>query len=188
MPLPDADEPAAAAGAPAPAERFVALMLAHQRRLHGFLRALVPELADVDDLFQQTSAVLWRRFGDFQEGTNFAAWAMAIARNQVRDYRKSRLRRQGVFSDELFDAIADRIAAHGEHEDARQEALAGCLRELPPDAQRLIQLRYVEDRPVDEIARELARSDKTVYRILGQVRQALLRCVERKLVATEGAG
>ncbi len=169
--------------ADARAERFVSLILANQRRLHGFIRALVPELADVDDLFQQTSAVLWRRFDDYQPGTNFAAWAMQVARNQVRDYRKSHLRRRGVFSDELFDALADKIAAASEAADARQEALAACLRELAPDGQRLVQLRYVDGQSVEEIAVGLKRSDKTVYRLLGQLRQALLACVRRKLAA-----
>lgn len=168
------------------AERFVSLILAHQRRLHGFIRALVPELADVDDLFQQTSAVLWRRFDDYRTGSNFAAWAMQVARNQVRDYRKTHLRRRGVFSDDLFDALADKIAAASEVADARQEALATCLRELPPDGQRLIEMRYVEDRSVEQLAHELRRSEKTVYRLLGQLRQALLACVQRKLAV--GAG
>ncbi len=170
------------------AERFVSLILAHQRRLHGFIRALVPELADVDDLFQQTSAVLWRRFDDYQPGTNFAAWAMQVARNQVRDYRKKHLRHRGVFSDELFDALADKIAAASEAADARQEALAGCLRELPPDGRRLVEMRYVDGQSVDEIARQLARSDKTVYRLLGQLRQALVACVRRKMALETGAG
>ncbi len=165
------------------AERFVSLVLANQRRVHGFIRALVPELADVDDLFQQTSAVLWRRFDDFQPGTNFAAWAMQIARNQIRDYRKIHMRRRGVFSDDLFDAIADKIASATDTVDSRQEALTSCLLDLPPDARRLIQMRYVDDKSVEEIAQELNRSDKTVYRLLGQLRQALMACVRTKMTA-----
>ncbi|MDZ4696025.1 MAG: sigma-70 family RNA polymerase sigma factor [Deltaproteobacteria bacterium] len=171
------------------AEQFVSLVLTHQRRLHAFIRALVPESPDVDDLFQQTSTVLWRRFDDYQPGTNFAAWAMTIARNQVRDHRKSHLRRRGVFSDDLFDAIADKIAIATETVDARQEALLACLRELPADARQLIELRYTQEQPVETIAATLRRSDKTVYRLLAQIRSALLSCVENRMRAeTSAAG
>jgi RNA polymerase sigma-70 factor, ECF subfamily len=168
------------------AEQFVSLVLMHQRRLHAFIRALVPESADVDDLFQQTSAVLWRRFDDFEPGTNFAAWAMTIARNQVRDHRKRHLRRRGIFSDDLFDAIADKIAIATETVDARQEALSACLRDLPADARQLIELRYAQEQSVESIAATLQRSDKTVYRLLAQIRSVLLSCVENRMQGEPG--
>ena len=60
-------------------EQFVSLILANQLRIHGFIRSLVPNHADVEDLFQQTSIVLWRKFKDYEAGTNFAAWAMRVA-------------------------------------------------------------------------------------------------------------
>jgi len=66
------------------------LFLASERRIHGFLLVLVPHWADVDDLLQDTAAVLWRKFDEFEPDCDFIAWALSIARFQVLNYRKKR--------------------------------------------------------------------------------------------------
>ena len=54
---------------------FGELISAHQSRLYGFLFALVGNREDADELFQETSLTLSRRFDTFQPGSNFYAWA-----------------------------------------------------------------------------------------------------------------
>jgi len=167
-----------------PAERteeFVSLILANQLRIYGFIRSMVPNHADVDDLFQQTSAVLWRKFDEFQSGTNFAAWAMRVAHFQIRDYRKKHVRSRGVFSDQVFEAVADKVAAVLIQADRRQEVLEDCLGHLSEDSLRLVEMRYREGESVQDLADKTGRSAKTVYRLLSQARESLLSCIRRKL-------
>ncbi len=166
-------------------EEFVSLILANQLRIFGFIRSMVPHHADVEDLFQQTSAVLWRKFDEFETGTNFAAWAMRVAHFQIRDYRKKRLRSRGIFDDEVFEAVSEKAAAVAVHADVRQEAMELCLGDLDEENLRLVQMRYLEEMDVAEIADRIGRSTKTVYRVLNQVRESLLHCIRRKLAAGE---
>ena len=42
-----------------------ALLRREQTRLHGYLHSLVRDLNDADDLFQQTTMILWKKFGEF---------------------------------------------------------------------------------------------------------------------------
>src|SRR3954468_20850609 len=84
-------------------ERFLKLFLAHERRIFGFLLALVPDWSDAEDLLQETSVVMWRKLYNFEPGTDFAAWALSIARYQVLDHRKRRKRDRVLFSDRTVE-------------------------------------------------------------------------------------
>ena len=44
---------------------FAALLRQHQTQLFGYIYSLVRDLDDADDLFQQTSLVLWDKFDQF---------------------------------------------------------------------------------------------------------------------------
>ena len=46
-------------------EDFMRLFSANQRRIYGFVAAMIPRTADVDDVFQEVSMSLWRKFEDF---------------------------------------------------------------------------------------------------------------------------
>src|SRR5437867_13314017 len=98
---------------------FVRLLLQHQRRIHGLILALVPNGPDADDILQETCSVLWQKFDEFDPATNFAAWALRIARYQVMAYYSTRRRQKARLSDETLDAVVDRMAARPERDDAR---------------------------------------------------------------------
>ena len=85
---------------PIDGEAFTRLLLQNQRRIAGLIFSLVPRGADADDVMQETCAVLWRKFGEFQTGTDFGAWALRIARFQVMSYYAHQKRMQARLSDE----------------------------------------------------------------------------------------
>lgn len=53
-------------------EEFTRLLVQNQKRIMGLILALVPNGPDADDILQETCAVLWRRFVEFEPGTNFS--------------------------------------------------------------------------------------------------------------------
>ena len=82
--------------------QFAELLHEHHRDLFNFIYSLVQHHADAEDVFQQTTLVLWRKFDDFVMGTNFAAWATRVAHLTARDFVRSRRRHAVSFSDELL--------------------------------------------------------------------------------------
>jgi RNA polymerase sigma-70 factor, ECF subfamily len=78
----------------------------HQARLPAFLRCMLVQLSDVDDLIQEFNSVLREKADKFQPGTDFWAWASQIARfkvlNQIRKYCRERL----VFEAEILERMA----------------------------------------------------------------------------------
>jgi RNA polymerase sigma-70 factor (ECF subfamily) len=128
-------------------ERFLRLLLAHQRRIFAYVLALVPHWSDAEDVVQETSAVLWRKFDDFEPGTDFAAWALSVARYQVLNFRKKQRRGPGRLSDQTVEALAERLLAVERQADARLTALENCLQKLSSKDRDLVQLRAISPTP-----------------------------------------
>src|SRR5438270_354535 len=83
------------------AVEFAALLRREQTRLYNYIHSLVRDLNDADDLFQQTTLVLWKKFGEFDPARSFFAWACGVARLEVANFLRSRGRQRLYFSDDL---------------------------------------------------------------------------------------
>jgi len=157
------------------------LFLQNQRRIYGLILALVPNGPDADDILQETSAVLWQKFDEFDPGSNYAAWALRIARYQVMAYYTTKRRTKARLSDETLDAVVERLASRTEREDARSVALDGCLADLPEEDRRLIELRYRGGASVPDVARSSGRTVEAAYKALHRAHERLLQCMRGKL-------
>jgi len=94
-------------------ELFVLLFAEHRDRLFGYILTLVGRRADAEDLFQETSLVLWRHFVNYNPERDFMPWARTIAFNQVRNYRRKQYRDRQII--ELYygtDHTAEQLAGH----------------------------------------------------------------------------
>lgn len=172
--------------APDPTEEFVFLLGRHERLLRGYLRALIPHAQDADDVLQETKLRLWRAFGQFERGTNFAAWSRKVAFHQVLAYRKKKKRDRLEFSEQFLMVVADEYENLEPVLMRRDALLQGCVTKLPVDHQRVLHLRYVEQLSLDVMATKLQRTVAAIYRQLSRVRHVLHQCVEKSLVEEEG--
>lgn len=171
-------------------EAFLRLYSREQARIHAFIRSLVPEPADADDLFQKTSLVMWRSFATFDRERPFLPWALGVARHQVLVHWRTSRRDRHVFSEALLVTLADemteRLAIEGAEGPTladRQRALDACVEQLPPRQQELIRRFYGSNEQAGAIAASWDRSVHAVYKALKVVRKALEECVERRLAA-----
>lgn len=158
-----------------------------QSRLRAFVRCLLVRTSDVDDVLQDINAVLWEKADEFEQGTDFWAWASQIARfkvlNQVRKYGRERLVFDVAAVERLADVAQQRLQAF----DARREALEECLNKLAPSQRQLIDLRYVDGNAIDRIAETVRRSAGAVRQTLYRIRVVLLECIQRQLSSEGGA-
>ena len=162
-------------------EQFVRLFVQNQKRIHGLILALVPRGADADDILQEASAVMWQKFPEFEIGTNFAAWALRIARFQVMAYYTTQKRQRARLSDESLDAVVETMAARPEREEDRSLALDGCLAGLDRADRDLLELRYRSGATVDELARQSGKTVFAVYKALNRAHDRLLSCMRGRL-------
>ena len=157
---------------------FAALFGAHQRAIVLYLSSLLPTQADVDDVLQEASVVLWREFTVFQRGTNFRAWAFRVAFNQVRAWRKRQQRDRLLFSEEFLTAIAEELNADHEYFEQRLKLMDHCIASLPPRHQELLALRYHQGLSIDALSEKFGKSIDAVYRLLSRIRTAIHQCID----------
>lgn len=171
---------------PARVRLFGELLGGCHRDLFCYIYALVQHQADAEDVYQQVSMVLWRKFDDFEVGTNFAAWATKVAHLTARDFVRTRRRRAVAFSDEVLAAIAAAYDPdNGWRRGGASDALSACLGKLPQKDRQLVERCYSPGRDYAKIAEEEGRSITAIYQAICRLRKSLYWCVQRTL-AREG--
>lgn len=159
---------------------FLALLSRHELRLIACVHALVPDRHHAEDLLQEVKLRLWEQFDDFEQGTDFGAWACTIARYMARAHHKSRQRSRLCFAPETMDLIADEFNVLPET-DYRSDALIACLEELGQASRELLRRCYVEGKPIKQVAEELRQPLQGTYSAVSRVRRKLADCISRRL-------
>ena len=75
------------------------------RWIFSYIRMLMPNKADAEEVFQETSLTLWQKFGEFVAGSNFRAWAIQVAHYKVLHYRAKRKSNPVLMDDAVLEAI-----------------------------------------------------------------------------------
>ncbi|HEX5471247.1 MAG TPA: sigma-70 family RNA polymerase sigma factor [Lacipirellulaceae bacterium] len=161
-------------------EEFARQFSRNARRIYGFIMTLVFSHSDAEEVFQNTSVVLWNKFGEFRPGSNFFAWASRVAYFEVLSFMKQR-RRSRTVSGEALELLADEAVSLADESSARQEALEDCLSRLNASDRDLLHARYYRQQPPKQIAAMQSRSVDSVYRALSRIHNMLLNCVQRNL-------
>lgn len=162
------------------------LLAKHRHEVLAYLYSALPDYHAVEDIFQEVCLVGVQKAADFQDGTNFAAWARTIARNKLREQLR---KRSGVLLDDAFFDSLDRAfeeARAAVDFDPRKEMLRQCLSELQAAARQIVSLRYDEGLDPAAIASRMGRSRAAVNSLLQRIREILRECVERRLSTVRG--
>ncbi len=161
---------------------FVGQITRHQTALRAYIISLMPGMDGVSDVLQETNVVLWEKRGKFQPGTNFRAWACAIARYEVKTHRRKMLSRGMTLLDE---DLAEQLAAHGEETpeklDERLRALDKCLGRLEEDGRQLVEHRYFSGATLEEFSARCGRPADSLRVTLFRIRAALKKCINNEL-------
>jgi RNA polymerase sigma-70 factor (ECF subfamily) len=130
---------------------------------------------------QRASVVMWKRFGTFELGTDFVAWATTVAFYEVRNFQRITGRSRLEFDDELLQTLAAERVQHVRWWSPRMEALEDCVGKLNPAQRTLVETIYTHAIEVAEVARRQGRAPQTIYNQLNFIRRALAECVKRRM-------
>ncbi|MHB1036420.1 MAG: sigma-70 family RNA polymerase sigma factor [Pirellulales bacterium] len=167
--------------------RFIAFLTSNEQHLKRYILSLVPNLADAEQIAQETSIRLWEQFDEYDPAVaGFIVWARSIAYFQVLTFRKKAGRERLIFDSELVDALADRAAVRFPRLADRQQALLDCLNKLPEHGRELIRLYYFVGMKLRAVAEHLGRSIAATEKAVARTRRILHDCVE-DVLREEGA-
>lgn len=166
------------------AERvFEVLLRQNAAPLIAFIRSMLGASPLVDDVFQETAMVAWRRFDDFDPSRPFGPWLRGIAaRTAMAASRKHG--RERPATEELLVAIesrVQRIEALGlEDPLIVTRELEDCVRELPEAYRDCIECQVRGTVAISEIAFALELGIEVVKKRLQRGRRRLADCLRKK--------
>jgi RNA polymerase sigma-70 factor (ECF subfamily) len=164
-------------------EAFVKEFVQNEPALRSFILSQVANWADMKEILQQTSVVLWRKFDQFEEGTSFKSWAFKIARYEALNYLKKQRRSKLVFCDETLELLAHEDPREEEVLEIQRHALNVCLKKLSPEQREILSECYEEKQTIKEVARKRRRTLEGLYKMVQRMRASLLECVQREMHA-----
>lgn len=159
-------------------QRFLSLFLRSEREVFRYVAALVPNVADAEDIVQQTALALWEKFEAYDQNQPFTPWACRFALNKARQWIERRQRWQALLDGGLAEELERRREELRPELEARLKHLEGCVGKLPVDQRSLILGYYYRRDGIEKLAENSGRTVAATYKTLQRVRQALQLCVE----------
>jgi RNA polymerase sigma-70 factor (ECF subfamily) len=165
---------------PCQAEQFAALWTAAQPTISAFIRTLIRDFQQADEVLQRVAVTLVRKFDQYDPSRPFGAWAIGVAKYEVLYFRRERATDKHLFGDDIVEQIAARYESFAEDVDPVRDALKHCLDQLKGRSKRIIDMRYAKGMRAVAIADEMTLSPGAVRMLLCRVREKLRRCIERR--------
>ena len=145
--------------------RFVEVYERYVNRIYAFVSRRTENRAAAEDITSQVFERALAALGRFEwRGLPVAAWLFRIASNALADHWRQRAR-------DTQDSPPDVPDAHEVENIERRIALYQHVEQLPDLQRRVIQMRFIEEKSVREVAAALDRSE-------GAVKQLQLRALD----------
>src|SRR6186997_3681598 len=114
-------------------QRFLSLFLRSEREIFRYVASLVPNVADAEDIVQQTALALWEKFDAYDADQPFKPWACRFALNKAKQWIERRQRWQALLEGGLVEELARRRDELRPEIETRLKHLEGCLNKLPAE-------------------------------------------------------
>ncbi len=169
-------------------DAFEALIRRYEKPLYNYIRRMVSNVPDAEDLFQETFLRVYKHLDRFRTDAVFRPWLYRIATNACRDHLRRRRRRPTVSLDAPGRAdgipLVDRTASPkagpsqlaGESELA--ERLGAAVDALSVKHRAVFLMARYDGMPYDEIARVLRIPVGTVKSRMNKAVRVLLTELE----------
>ncbi len=162
--------------------RFLRMYTSVQAKIFAFILSVIHNRSDADELFQETSVILWEQFENYREESPFAAWAIGIAKNKVLEYLRENQRSKKIFPDQFYQQIAEVSEKASDDIPQRISALKSCLEKLKISDQKLIAFRFHKKLTIKMLSQLTGRSTDSLYKTMSRILHMLKGCIERKVI------
>ena len=165
-------------------EKFVLLLGKVQPDLRRYIYSLCHNRGDTEDVFQETSLALWRKFASYDNSQAFLNWSFRFAYFEVMKFRAKQKRRQ-LLSEETLKLLAEECQKSQEIEKFHERFLSVCVAKLDDQEKDLVNMRYSQKMSVVKMNQHFGETGKKIYRSLERIRFKLYACIDKQL-ETEG--
>jgi RNA polymerase sigma-70 factor (ECF subfamily) len=155
----------------------------------AMIAGAVVDFQHSEDLVSQVAETVVMKFNDYDRDRPFTPWALGIARNIIlRHYERRAGERLVFFDDRILSVMA---VAHEQVAGESAERLAAmqkCLAQIKGKTRRVMEMRYLHGLKPAAIGHSLDMTTNAVWVMLHRGRDAVAKCIGRKLMTAEGEG
>ena len=149
------------------------LYVRYSHNIYGYVRSIVHDEYEAEDVTQHVFAKLIMVLGKYDErGVPFFAWLLRLAHNAAIDHLRRRVA-----------TPVEEVRSSDEHADGRAadgiDAVGAALAVLPEDQRKVVVLRHLVGLTPGEIADQLGRSENAIHGLHHRGRRALQRELRR---------
>lgn len=156
--------------------------LAQRDELFAYAYCLVRSRGVAEDIFQDVYLALAAAAERGEDIHDLPGWCRGVARNLAHRHWQQRERTRPAPAEALVEAIDASFQEPSEDDDeALQRALATCRGRLSRLAASLLDLRYAQDLPLQEIAARTGRPAHALAVAIARIRRTLMECIRARL-------
>lgn len=147
-----------------------------------YLRSTVDDPSAIDDLFQETMIVAWKRIHDFDRSRPFGPWLRGIARNLVRAHYRKTSSSPVWNNSEILDSIESRfqefLTQRGRTINEQTDDLLNCLKKLADPLKLIVEMLYARGLSNTQVAAALDEQTPTIRKRAQRARAQLYECMK----------
>jgi RNA polymerase sigma factor (sigma-70 family) len=166
-------------------ELFELLVREHSRMLAAYLRAAGCDGALVDDVWQETMIVAWRKLDQFDRSKPFGPWLRGIAARTMLSAQRKHARLSLIGDEHLLEDLSQRFERvhqlNGDTLDEKLGVLRDCLSRLSDSDRQCLELRFKEGLMPAAISTRLDLALEAVKKRLLRAKHRVQICFESKL-------
>jgi len=158
-------------------EKFVTLFSQKQPDLRRYIYSLCQNMGDCEDILQETSLSLWRKFDQYDSKQPFLNWAFRFAYYEVMKFRDKQKKKYAL-CEATLKILAEEHADNLEVLKVQRRLLQQCIAKLPEREKELIELRYGQKLTITRINEMFSETGKKIYRAFERIRHKLYTCID----------
>jgi RNA polymerase sigma-70 factor (ECF subfamily) len=138
----------------------------------AFISSAVPDFHDCQDILQEVAVAVLEAADAYDSTRPFIAWALAIARNRIIDFRRRKSASRVGFDSEVIEVLGGAFEEIRAEAGPMGEALSACLKGLALKSIRLLEMRYHRSLKSAQIARQVGAAAPATQELkkLGELR------------------
>lgn len=173
---------------------FEALVHLHQQRVYAHCYRMLNNAAEAEDLTAETFLRAYQHLNALRATPSIIFWLLRVANNLGVSLLRKRGTRPEVELDEVRELPSDLALPEEETlAQARRDTVRECLQQLAPPDRTAVLMFYLEERPLEEIAKVLgcglAGAKSRVHRARHKLRELVMAALGEDVlfpVAEEG--
>ena len=161
---------------------IIGILMPERTKQIGFAWSILRETHFAEDAYQDMLTKVFENQDDFEGPKHLRDWSWKVLRNRCYELVRTNKTRRALLEDAVLDLVDSELESRDtDSHDERADALRACLDSLTDNARNIVQLRFFEGHPGNEVAKKLGRKPDAVYKNLQRIYSTLGECIRRKL-------